>query len=746
MADANGREAELPGPEVTNDLPMGKVIAPEDRHVDPARIELTAWLADEDGIASATVEAEGEGTVIGAMEPRRKNVPLESFRHPQDRRKTSDESPLRRGAVYDATLPGASLPPGLHRLVVRVRDGKGKETALPGPLVLRRQGEEPGACPGAKLRLFYPGTASVFRKGFKEMERLRALAGGGCVEVGIRGRVEYLRTTLGREGDYRFDPAFPERLRNRDGHEMTTESLRELLSTALSLKAPLLVTLDGGVWADSKFSAPDLDIVDRLEQDDMAVQWNQDGRAEPDDALSKLPGSVESPQLARMMSLNRYNRKFLEYKKRNLRAAVEEIVQFTRRHPEIHVAVSLDPDQYINPWFYLTQWYDYNPNTLAQYREWLFHLGPYANGGSLAGTRREPGLTLREANRMGRASWKDIAQVEPPRGPIDYGDPWQQLWTQFKRHLVAQHYQDLADWIVEAGLPADRIYTGQTFIQADVATGITDRATGWTDQAGVSIAGAKPANGHIGAILYGPASRDQGRPRSGPSLIDNIRRVDPDWGVPEFHPATIAFPERLPSHGDSYATLLALINGGARFLSPMWGSLARDQMIHPSSFRAYDAMEGTAFEYQLVWWMREMQGRPVGSLLYPFGNRLVASHDGWKPMPGTAMQTEAGRLRLTGASVMALHSPPIYALGGAKEARLDVSGNWPARSTIRARLEFGNAMAEEHALAVVNGVARLSFSPPAGQRLTGMLLSWKGAETGPVKSVALDEVNLTIVR
>jgi hypothetical protein len=745
IADAAGGKVEFLGPEVINDLPIGKVVASEDRLIDPAHIPLTAWLADEDGIASATVETESEGSPVGAMELRRRDAPLNSFQDPHDRKKVSNESRLQRGTVFGAILPDTSVPPGLHRLVVRVKDKKGKEAILPGPLVLMKSAEEPIACPGEKLRLFYPGTASVFREGFIQMEQLKAMVGSGCVEVGIRGRVEYLRTTLGKDADYRFDPDFSERLRDRGGREMTTESLRELLSLALRHKAPLLVTLDGGVWADSKFPAPDLDVVDFLEQDESAVQWNQHGRTEPDDALSKLPGSVESPQLARMMSLNRYNRKFLDYKKRNLQAAVAELVRFSRRHPETFVAVALDPDEYINPWFYLTQWYDYNPNTLRQYREWLFHLGPYADGGPLANSRREPKLTLDEANRLGEAAWNDISQVEPPRGPIDYRNTWQQLWTQFKRRLVAQHYQDLANWIVEAGLPASRIYTAQTFIQADVAVKTTDRATGWTDQAGVSIEGAKPANGHIGAIFYGPASRDEGKSRSGLSLIDNIRRADPYWGVCEFHPATISFPDRLPNHEESYATLLTLIDGGARFLSPMWGSFARDQVVHPSAFRAYDSMEGTPFEYQLVWWMRAMRAMPAGSLLYPFGNALVASGDGWKPLPGTDMQKEEGSLRLTGGPEIALRSPPLYVAGEGKEARLEISGSWPAHSTIRARLEFEAAKAQQHLLSAGGGTARLSFPPPAGRRLTGITLYWRGTQAEPVQAVALDQVSLVVL-
>jgi hypothetical protein len=617
--------------------------------------------------------------------------PLAAFPDPRFKPDQAGDAPLRKGDLYGLQLPFTALPPRLQRLQVRVQGKAGKVAVLPGPLLLDRNPAAGQSCPGAKLRVFYPGGTADFRKGFPQMQALRKMVQGGCIEVGLRGRLEYLRTTKGRQADYVFDPDFPESLRKRNGMEMTGESLHELLQTALRFHAPLMITLDGGVWADAKFSAPDLDIVDMLEQDERTVQWNQFGKSEPDDALKGLAGATDSPKLARMESLNRYNRRFLDYKKRNLQAAVREIVKFNRAHPKSFVMVNLDPDEYINPWFYLTEWYDYNPDTLRQYREWLFHLGPYADGGELAFSRHEPAMTLDQANRLAGNSWKKIDDVEPPRGGIDYGDPWQQLWTQFKRHLVARHYDDLAAWATEAGMPKDRIYTSQTFIQPDVAVTVTDKADGWTDQAGVSIEGAKPRSGHLGAILYGPASRNEGKPRSGSSLIDDIRQVDPEWGIVEFHPATIAFPEKLPTHAESYATMQALIDGGARFISPMWGSYAGDRVVHPDRFKAYDAMEGTAFEYQLVWWLRAMQAWPAGSLVYPFGDPLVKSTDGWTAVAGTRLESDYGKLRLSGdGSQLELQSPQWEARGMDVPIELILSGDWPQAAGISAEVELDN--------------------------------------------------------
>jgi hypothetical protein len=678
--DGKGHNSEIAGPQVINDLPFGKVLAQHDKMMSPGTIELRAWLADEQGIRAAYAETE-TGTPLGKMTLTKNGQLLSAFSDPRFNRDKAGDAPLRTGDLYGLSVPSAGIPSGLQRLQVRVEDNAGNTAVLPGPLVLDKNLATKQVCSGEKLRVFYPGGAVDFRDNFRQLQELRDMTQGGCVEIGFRGRVEYMRTTKGKQADYIFDSNFPERLRSRNGKGMSGESLSELLDTALRFRAPLMITLDGGVWADSKFAAPDLDIVDMLEQDERAVQWNQFGKSEPDDALKSLAGATDSPELARMMSLNHYNRRFLDYKKRNLQAAVREIVKFNQTHPASYVMINLDPDEYINPWFYQTQWYDYNPDTLRQYREWLFHLGPYANGGELAFSRHEPGLTLADVNRLAKQSWKDVSAVEPPRKSIDYGDQWQQLWTQFRRHLVARHYDDLAAWAVEAGLPPARIYTSQTFIQADVAVSITDRANGWNDQAGVSIEGAKPRQGHLGVILYGPGSRNEGKPRSGSSLIDNIRRTDPEWGVVEFHPATIAFPEKLPDHAESYATMQALINGGAHFLSPMWGSYVGDRMVHPNNFKAYDVMEGSAYEYQFVWWLRAMQAWPVGSLFYPFGNALVKSNDGWTPAAETHLISSYGELHLTGEGArIGLISPQWETRYLTAPTELTITGSWPQQT------------------------------------------------------------------
>ncbi|MDP1679756.1 MAG: hypothetical protein Q8L02_06530, partial [Candidatus Nitrotoga sp.] len=324
--DGKGHNSEIVGPQVINDLPFGKILAQHDKMMSPGAIELRAWLADEQGIRAAYVETE-TGTPLGKMTLTKKEQLLSAFSDPRFNRDKAGDAPLKEGDLYGLNVPFAVIPSGLQRLQVRVEDNAGNIAVLPGPLVLDKNPAASQACSGEKLRVFYPGGAVDFRDNFRQLQELRDMTQCGCVEIGFRGRVEYMRTTKGKQADYIFDPSFPEHLRNRNGKGMSGESLSELLNTALRFRAPSMITLDGGVWADSKFAAPDLDIVDMLEQDERAVQWNQFGKSEPDDALRGLAGATDSPELARMMSLNRYNRRFLDYKKRNLQAAVPEIVK-----------------------------------------------------------------------------------------------------------------------------------------------------------------------------------------------------------------------------------------------------------------------------------------------------------------------------------------------------------------------------------------------------------------------------------
>src|SRR6478609_5012324 len=81
-----------------------------------------------------------------------------------------------------------------------------------------------------------------------------------------------------------------------------------------------------------------------------------------------------------------------------------------------------------------------------------------------------------------------------------WNDPWVHEWEVFRRHLVSLHYDELAQWLVEAGLPRDRIWSSQGLMApaegcTPLALKITSAVANY-DSGGVSIEGSKPRDGH----------------------------------------------------------------------------------------------------------------------------------------------------------------------------------------------------------------------------------------------------------
>jgi hypothetical protein len=303
-----------------------------------------------------------------------------------------------------------------------------------------------------------------------------------------------------------------------------------------------------------------------------------------DDHLKNLAGAFESPELARALTLNVYVRDVRRYKKRNLQQAARVLAAFAKERPDLFVGVNLDPDLTLNPFFSHQKWFDFNPGTLRQFREWLAGSGPYAGraaGGApdLSAYRRARPLTLREASRLaGRefARWED---VQPPRDnllevkPGWWNDPWLREWEIFRRHLVDLHYDELSRWLVEAGIPADRIWSSQGFM-APLPNGTPFALTVASpvknfDSGGVSVEGAKPASGHLGAVLYGNAALND-IPMEGPrTLFGAFASFDPRWAVVEYNSADLRRPKELPTYADAYRGLREMWNHGARYVSPM---------------------------------------------------------------------------------------------------------------------------------------------------------------------------------
>jgi hypothetical protein len=304
----------------------------------------------------------------------------------------------------------------------------------------------------------------------------------------------------------------------------------------------------------------------------------------------------------------------------------------------------------MNPFFAEKQWYDYNPGTLRQFREWLAGTGPYAGrGGSgvpdLRSYRRAKPLTLAQVNAIAGRHWKSWQEVDPPRsfprgGPQPFWkDPWVREWEVFRRHLVHLHYDELAQWLVEAGISSDRIWSSQGLMAplGDSMPFAIDLASAprTYDSGGMSIAGAKPALGHLGVILYGEAAVNDVQMDNGKSLFATLAAVDPKWAIVEYNTADLRNPTVPPGYPAAYRGLRDMWNFGARYVSPMAWNGSNGLYVGQPGYSTFTAWRNTPLESAAKDFMLARAGLPLGAVLYTFGTPSHADGDGWTADVGT---------------------------------------------------------------------------------------------------------------
>ncbi|OGT03414.1 MAG: hypothetical protein A3F73_12625 [Gallionellales bacterium RIFCSPLOWO2_12_FULL_59_22] len=516
---------------------------------------------------------------------------------------------------------------------------------------------------------FIMATSGIAHGGAKEIDTVFRPYESETVKVGMRIPVLYLRTTKGKAEDYAFDPDFP-MTRKCGARTIADDNLHGVIEYAVAHRLPVLFTLDGGIWSDSACATPDWDITDVLEQDVGNCQWNEKNQVMPDDYLKNLAGSHESPELARSLTFNVFAAKNRHYKKRNLQQAAAIIRKFAAQHPDLFIGVTLDPDLYHNPFFSSTQWYDFNPGSLRQFREWLQGSGAYAgsaNAGEpdLSRYRRKKPLTLAEVNAISGRSFKNWDEVDPPRSfpRLKLTDAWITEWEQFRRHLVDLHYDELSEWLGESGIDKDSIYSSQGFMApASFASPFAIRINSPLknyDTGGMSVEGAVPANGHLGAILYGESAANQIRMEGERSLFSVFRELDPGWAVVEHNTANLRNPSRLPDFVEAYRSLREIRNHGARFISPMAWNAGRGTLAGQPGFVAYTALRDSPLEDAIKAFMISHANLPRRSRLWTFGEGAHADGDGWVPSGKTQGQLTPGKfvLRSAPGSQGSLESP-----------------------------------------------------------------------------------------
>jgi hypothetical protein len=355
------------------------------------------------------------------------------------------------------------------------------------------------------------------------------------------------------------------------------------------------------------------------------------------------------------------------------------IAGFAQAHPALFAGVVLDADTYMNPFVGGGARFDYNPGMLRQFRDWLRASGPYAGRGEpgtpdLSSYRRTSPLSLAAVNTLAGKQWKTWDDVDPPRefpgdgttpappgGKPYWEDPWHREWDSFRRHVVALHYDELAAWIGAAGIPRERIFSAQAFTAPDagrrpVAIAVHGPGPDY-DSAGVSIEGAIPRAGHLGAILYGAAAENRHPLANGHSLFATFARLDPGWGVVEYNPADLKRPGENPEYAQTYRTLRELFNFDGRQIAMMAWNGSDGSNAGKADYVPYTAWRNTPGEWALGDFLIDHADLPRGARLWTFGTPRHADDDGWSLERGS-LRAGRGQIDLEFATTAALVSPP----------------------------------------------------------------------------------------
>ena len=491
------------------------------------------------------------------------------------------------------------------------------------------------------------------------------------LRVGIAVPILYMRTTFGRDGDWRFDPDF-DVARKCGNRPVAEDNLRDVIRYAVAHALPVQFILNGGIWGDASCESPQWDLTDHLEEDRANCQWSQRDEVFPDDYLKGLAGSTDSPLLARSLTYHVYARDVRRYKRRNLQAAAKIVAAFAREHPDLFVGVVLDADTYMNPFFQGKALFDYNPGMLRQFREWLSGSGAYAlapkpGGPNLSSHRRRHPLTLAEVNSLAHARWKTWREVEPPRrlpGLVDplatpgeqpiWKDPWWNLWDEFRKHVVDLQYDDLSTWAHEAGLPRHRIFSAQGLVhdgpaRPPFAVFVNSASHGY-DSGGVSVEGAIPANGHLGAIVYGRTARNDLEMETGHSLFATIGRMDDGWAIVEYNNTDLTAPTVPPDYSMAYHTFRDAFNYGAREVSAMAWNGSNGIYLGQPGYAPHTSWRNTAAEDAMRDFMVSHANVPRGARLWTFGTPRRADLDGFRAERGKiACETMKSRIASSAA-------------------------------------------------------------------------------------------------
>ncbi len=218
--------------------------------------------------------------------------------------------------------------------------------------------------------------------------------------------------------------------------------LRHTLNLSTITGTPILFHMNGGNWGQC---CSNLSVIRDMRENASNCQWDQKDICHPihfnpgpnDRFWSFWPGS-----------------EWEQFRERNLKQALAVVYEWWQVNPDLLVGFSTDSEIHLNYHTFEDQntggyksFFDYNPGTIQQYREWAA-----AN------------WTLDEFNARCGTNYATWADVDAPRSSdvVDHpGNAWWETWTDFRIWHVKEAGTRQCRWITECGFPRDMIWHHQ---------------------------------------------------------------------------------------------------------------------------------------------------------------------------------------------------------------------------------------------------------------------------------------------
>ena len=247
-----------------------------------------------------------------------------------------------------------------------------------------------------------------------------------------------------------------------------------------------------------------------------------------------------------------------------------------------------------------------------------------------------------------------------------WDDPWYQEWDPFRKHVVALHYDELSAWTNEAGIARNRIFSAQAFVAPGKDTkpfALRVESRGQNhDSAGVSVEGAIPRAGHLGAILYGETAENRGRMEGAHSLFATFGRWDPGWAIVESNATDLSHKETLPIYATSYREFRDVFNFDGSSITLMAWNGSNGLYAGQAGYLPYTSWRNTPAEEAMRDFMVSHANLIAGARLWTFGSSSYADDDGWTA-DGAAIKSGPGTLIVAPMShSVTLYSPPDQVL------------------------------------------------------------------------------------